>query len=136
MKVGCRTGNRPEGQRTVQIGRNATLPTWVAVDVSPVMLDRRRTKVAVQHLRSVEVIQAGFFTYGRAGDSAGVVLRGRNSRQLPSGGRGTRTSALPAPSSTGRGSGHVETRARCSSGNGRPCPSTSDRPTCSKPLAV
>jgi hypothetical protein len=83
MKVGCRTGNRPEGQQTVQIGRNATLPTRVAVDVSPVMLDRLRIKVAVQHLRSVEVIQAGFFTYGRAGDSAGVVLRGRGSRPRP-----------------------------------------------------
>lgn len=45
----------------------------VAVDVSPVMLARLRTKVAVSALSNVEVVQAGFLTYEHRGAPADVV---------------------------------------------------------------
>ncbi len=45
----------------------------VAVDVSPVMLDRLRTKVADQHSDNVEVVQAGFLSYEHGGEPADLV---------------------------------------------------------------
>lgn len=45
----------------------------VAVDVSPVMLARLRTKVAAAGLANVEVVQAGFLSYVHQGEPADVV---------------------------------------------------------------
>jgi ubiquinone/menaquinone biosynthesis C-methylase UbiE len=45
----------------------------VAVDVSPVMLHRLRTKVEESNLSNVEVVQSGFLTYEHLGDPADFV---------------------------------------------------------------
>src|SRR5699024_4639088 len=45
----------------------------VAVDVSPVMLDPLRAKLAARELDNVEVVQAGFLTYEHAGAPADLV---------------------------------------------------------------
>lgn len=45
----------------------------VAVDVSPVMLDRLRAKVAASGVSNVEVVHAGFVTYERHGPAADFV---------------------------------------------------------------
>lgn len=45
----------------------------VAVDVSPVMLDRLRAEVADAELANVEVVEAGFLTYEHCGAPADVV---------------------------------------------------------------
>jgi hypothetical protein len=45
----------------------------VAVDVSAVLLERLRTKVAVSGLSNVEVVHAGFLTYEHTGEAADVV---------------------------------------------------------------
>lgn len=45
----------------------------VAVDVSPVMLGRLRTKVSQAGLDTVDVVQAGFLTYEHQGSPADVV---------------------------------------------------------------
>ena len=55
----------------------------VAVDVSPVMLDRLRAKVADQQFSNVEVIQAGFLTYGHEGDLADVTYSRYALHHLP-----------------------------------------------------
>ena len=55
----------------------------VAVDVSPVMLDRLRTKVADQHLDNVEVVQAGFLTYDHSGEPADFVYSRYALHHLP-----------------------------------------------------
>lgn len=55
----------------------------VAVDVSAVMLDRLRTKVADQQLSNVEVVQAGFLTYDHGGECADVVYSRYALHHLP-----------------------------------------------------
>ena len=45
----------------------------IAVDVSPVMLERLRTNVADQGLTNVEVVSAGFLTYEHQGEPADFV---------------------------------------------------------------
>jgi len=45
----------------------------VAVDVSPVMLDALRTKVAAAGVDNVEVVQAGFLTYEHTGEPADLL---------------------------------------------------------------
>ena len=55
----------------------------VAVDVSPVMLERLRTKVADQQLSNVEVVEAGFLTYRHAGAPADVVYSRYALHHLP-----------------------------------------------------
>lgn len=55
----------------------------VAVDVSPVMLDRLRTKVLDQQLRNIEVVQAGFLTYEHGGEPADVVYSRYALHHLP-----------------------------------------------------
>ena len=45
----------------------------IAVDVSPVMLDRLRTKVAASRLTNIDVVQAGFLTYEHEGDRVDFV---------------------------------------------------------------
>jgi SAM-dependent methyltransferase len=45
----------------------------VAVDVSPVMIERLRAKVAASELSNIEVVQAGFLTYEHQGRPADVV---------------------------------------------------------------
>lgn len=55
----------------------------VAVDVSPVMLDRLRTKVRDLGLRHVDVVQAGFLTYEHLGDPADLVYSRYALHHLP-----------------------------------------------------
>jgi ubiquinone/menaquinone biosynthesis C-methylase UbiE len=55
----------------------------VAVDVSPLMLDALRAKVAVLGLSNVEVVQAGFLTYEHAGPPADVVYSRLALHHLP-----------------------------------------------------
>ncbi|MFP5283243.1 MAG: class I SAM-dependent methyltransferase [Actinomycetes bacterium] len=55
----------------------------VAVDVSPVMLDRLRTKVADRRLSNVEVVQAGFLTYRHTGEPADLVYSRYALHHLP-----------------------------------------------------
>ena len=45
----------------------------VAVDVSPVMLERLRAKVADQGLSNIEIVNAGFLTYEHHGEPADFV---------------------------------------------------------------
>ena len=45
----------------------------IAVDVSPLMLDRLRGKAASRGLHNLEVVQAGFLSYEHAGPPAGFV---------------------------------------------------------------
>lgn len=55
----------------------------VAVDVSPVMLDRLRSKVADARLSNIEVVQAGFLTYDHAGEPADLVYSRYALHHLP-----------------------------------------------------
>ena len=47
----------------------------VAVDISPVMMERLRAKVAASQASNIEVVQAGFLTYQHQGRLADVVSR-------------------------------------------------------------
>ena len=53
------------GQFTIAVAQ--TCARVVAVDVSPIMLDRLRAKVGRANLSNVQVVQAGFLTYKHAG---------------------------------------------------------------------
>ncbi len=55
----------------------------VAVDVSGVMLDRLRAKVIEAGLSNVEVVRAGFLSYGHQGDPADLVYSRYALRHLP-----------------------------------------------------
>jgi SAM-dependent methyltransferase len=55
----------------------------VAVDVSPVMLDRLRAKVADRQLSNVDVVQRGFLTYDHHGEPADVVYSRYALHHLP-----------------------------------------------------
>jgi len=55
----------------------------VAVDVSPVMLDRLRAKVRDAGVRNIEVVQAGFLTYEHTGGSADLVYSRYALHHLP-----------------------------------------------------
>ncbi len=55
----------------------------VAVDVSPVMLERLRTKVEAAGLSNVEVVQAGFLTYQHQGRAPDVVYSRYALHHLP-----------------------------------------------------
>lgn len=55
----------------------------VAVDISPVMLDRLRAKVAAANLSNVEVVRAGFLTYEHEGELADVVYSRLALHHLP-----------------------------------------------------
>ena len=59
------------GQFTLEVA--AVCARVIAVDVSPVMLDRLRGKVEARGANNVEVIQAGFLTYEHAGRPADFV---------------------------------------------------------------
>jgi ubiquinone/menaquinone biosynthesis C-methylase UbiE len=70
------------GSHVVEVGAGtgqfsvAVAPTCervVAVDVSPLMLDALRAKVAALGLSNIEVVQAGFLTYEHAGPPADVI---------------------------------------------------------------
>lgn len=55
----------------------------VAVDVSAVMLEHLRAKVGAAGLTNVEVVQAGFLTYGRQGPPADVAYSRYALHHLP-----------------------------------------------------
>ncbi|GAA1431324.1 class I SAM-dependent methyltransferase [Microlunatus lacustris] len=55
----------------------------VAVDISPLMLDRLRTKVTFQHLDNVEVVQAGFLTYDQGEEPADILYTRYALHHLP-----------------------------------------------------
>jgi ubiquinone/menaquinone biosynthesis C-methylase UbiE len=55
----------------------------VAVDVSPVMLNRLRVKVSAARLTNVEVVQAGFLTYEHYGSPADFVYSRYALHHLP-----------------------------------------------------
>lgn len=55
----------------------------VAVDVSPVMLDRLRAKVVDAGLANVEVVQAGFLSYEHHGEPADLVYSRYALHHLP-----------------------------------------------------
>lgn len=55
----------------------------VAVDVSPVMLERLRTKIAARGSTNVELVRAGFLTYEHAGPPADVVYSRYALHHLP-----------------------------------------------------
>ncbi len=55
----------------------------VAVDVSPVMLDRLRSKVEAAGVGNVEVVQAGFLTYRHRGEPADIVYSRLALHHLP-----------------------------------------------------
>jgi len=55
----------------------------VAVDVSPVMLDALRTKVAAAGVDNVEVVQAGFLTYEHTGEPADLLYSRYALHHLP-----------------------------------------------------
>ena len=61
----------------------ATGARVVAVDVSPVMLDRLRENVATAGARNVEVVQGGFLSYEHAGAPADVVYSRYALHHLP-----------------------------------------------------
>jgi ubiquinone/menaquinone biosynthesis C-methylase UbiE len=69
------------GQFTVAVA--PVVERVVAVDVSPVMLEPLRAKVAAQGLTNVEVVQAGFLTYEHAGDPADLVYSRYALHHLP-----------------------------------------------------
>ena len=48
----------------------------VAVDVSPVMLDRLRAMVEASRLTNIDIVQAGFLTYEHEGDRVDFVYSG------------------------------------------------------------
>ena len=55
----------------------------VAVDVSPVMVDAMRAKVAARGLSNVDVVQAGFLSYAHAGEPVDVVHSRHALHHLP-----------------------------------------------------
>jgi SAM-dependent methyltransferase len=55
----------------------------VAVDVSPVMLDRLRVKIDAAGLTNVDVVQAGFLTYAHAAEPADFVYSRLALHHLP-----------------------------------------------------
>lgn len=55
----------------------------IAVDVSPVMLDRLRAKVGSSRLSNIDVVQAGFLTYEHRGDRVGFVYSRYALHHLP-----------------------------------------------------
>jgi ubiquinone/menaquinone biosynthesis C-methylase UbiE len=69
------------GQFTVAVA--PTVERVVAVDVSPVMLEPLRAKVAARGLDNVEVVQAGFLTYEHAGAPADLVYSRYALHHLP-----------------------------------------------------
>ncbi|CAN5606636.1 class I SAM-dependent methyltransferase [soil metagenome] len=69
------------GQLTLAIA--ARCARVVAVDVSPVMLDRLRAKVATSGLTNVEVVQAGFLTYEHTGPLVDVAYSRYALHHLP-----------------------------------------------------
>jgi ubiquinone/menaquinone biosynthesis C-methylase UbiE len=69
------------GQFTVAVA--PVVERVVAVDVSPVMLEPLRAKVAAQGLTNVEVVQAGFLTYEHAGEPADLVYSRYALHHLP-----------------------------------------------------
>jgi SAM-dependent methyltransferase len=69
------------GQLTVAVA--PVVERVVAVDVSPVMLEPLRAKVAAQGLTNVEVVQAGFLTYEHAGAPADLVYSRYALHHLP-----------------------------------------------------
>jgi ubiquinone/menaquinone biosynthesis C-methylase UbiE len=69
------------GQLTLAIA--AHVRRVVAVDVSPVMLDRLRAKVAAAGATNVECVHAGFLTYEHAGAPADLVYSRYALHHLP-----------------------------------------------------
>jgi ubiquinone/menaquinone biosynthesis C-methylase UbiE len=69
------------GQFTVEVARGCE--RVIAVDVSPVMLDLLRAKVAAAGLANVEVVQAGFLEYEHAGRPADAVYSRLALHHLP-----------------------------------------------------
>jgi ubiquinone/menaquinone biosynthesis C-methylase UbiE len=69
------------GQFTVAVA--PVVDRVVAVDVSPVMLEPLRAKLAAQGLTNVEVVQAGFLTYEHAGAPADLVYSRYALHHLP-----------------------------------------------------
>ena len=55
----------------------------IAVDVSPVMLDRLRAKVEASRLTNIDVVQAGFLTYEHEGDRVDFVYSRYALHHLP-----------------------------------------------------
>jgi ubiquinone/menaquinone biosynthesis C-methylase UbiE len=69
------------GQFTLEAARACA--RVVAVDVSPVMLERLRSKLAASAIANVEVVQAGFLSYVHAGPPADVVYSRLALHHLP-----------------------------------------------------
>ncbi len=69
------------GQFTVEAARACA--RVVAVDVSPVMLERLRAKLAAGAVANVEVVHAGFLSYAHAGPPADVVYSRLALHHLP-----------------------------------------------------
>jgi ubiquinone/menaquinone biosynthesis C-methylase UbiE len=69
------------GQFTVAVA--PAVERVIAVDVSPVMLEPLRAKVAARGLDNVEVVQAGFLTYEHAGAPADLVYSRYALHHLP-----------------------------------------------------
>jgi len=69
------------GQFTLAVAPNVR--RVVAVDVSPVMLDHLRAKLANASVDNVECVQAGFLTYDHAGAPADVVYSRYALHHLP-----------------------------------------------------
>jgi ubiquinone/menaquinone biosynthesis C-methylase UbiE len=69
------------GQFAVAVAPNVR--RVVAVDVSPVMLDHLRAKLATAGVDNVECVQAGFLTYDHAGEPADVVYSRYALHHLP-----------------------------------------------------
>jgi ubiquinone/menaquinone biosynthesis C-methylase UbiE len=61
----------------------ATCNRLVAVDVSEVMLDQLRAKVAVRGITNIEIVNAGFVTYEHAGRPADFVYSRWALHQIP-----------------------------------------------------
>jgi SAM-dependent methyltransferase len=76
VEVGAGTG-----QFSVAVAPECT--RVVAVDVSPLMLDALRAKVASRALANVEVVRAGFLTYEHAGPPADFVYSRLALHHLP-----------------------------------------------------
>jgi SAM-dependent methyltransferase len=69
------------GQFTLAVA--AACARVVAVDVSPVMLERLRARIDAQRLGNVQVVRAGFLTYVHDGDPADVVYSRYALHHLP-----------------------------------------------------
>jgi SAM-dependent methyltransferase len=80
------------GQFTTAVA--PTCARVVAVDVSPVMLDRLRAKVAAAGLANVDVVQAGFLTYEHQGERADFVYSRYALHHLPDFWKGVALSRL------------------------------------------